>query len=85
MMRKGGKLDEIERERAKRRMIAAHASPGNFPEQDLGQTRDKVAEAIGIGSGGQYEKAKRSRRSGSSGGAFAPGDHLAHKERRAAR
>jgi len=57
MMREAEKLDEIERKPAKRRMVAAHAARETLPEQEQGRVRDKVAEAIGIGSRKQYEKA----------------------------
>jgi len=65
MMREAEKLDEIETEKARRAQLA-HLRQGDkgpvqetFPEREPGQTRDKVAEAIGIGSGKQYEKAKK--------------------------
>ena len=59
------KPEEIEREKAKLRILttqnndAGRAAKENFPELAKGQTRDKVAEKIGIGSGKQYEKAKK--------------------------
>lgn len=57
MVEIGTVLEELERERAKERRGGDHkGNPGNFPE--LGQTRDKVAAALGV-SGRHYEKAKR--------------------------
>jgi N6-adenosine-specific RNA methylase IME4 len=53
----GEEVERIERERAKARMIAAHASPGKLPEQGRGDARDKIAAQLGI-SGRTYEKAK---------------------------
>jgi N6-adenosine-specific RNA methylase IME4/ParB-like chromosome segregation protein Spo0J len=53
----GAEVERIERERAKARMVAAHASPGKLPEQDKGDARDKIAAQLGI-SGRTYEKAK---------------------------
>src|SRR5690606_40598518 len=50
---------DLERERARRRMLAtqnnksgkAIAAVETFPPQELGKTRDKVAAAVGLGSG----------------------------------
>lgn len=54
------KPEEIEREKAKQRQTRKPKSVvENFPQQNEGKTRDKVAEKIGIGSGKQYEKAKK--------------------------
>lgn len=53
----GQAIEELERNAAKLRMVAAHASSGNFPEQNKGQTRDKVAAYAGV-SGKTYEKAR---------------------------
>ena len=44
-----------EQKSAKERMVAAHASPGNFPEQSKGRTRDKVGAYVGV-SGKTLEK-----------------------------
>ena len=57
-------LEAIERERARRRMLAtqnnksgkAIAAVETFPPQELGKTRDKVAAAVGLGSGRTYDK-----------------------------
>lgn len=62
-MKEAEELEIIERERAKERQAHGQTAPGKtvteiFPEASKGETRDKVAEAIGIGSGRQYEKAK---------------------------
>jgi N6-adenosine-specific RNA methylase IME4 len=53
----GREVERIERDRAKTRMIAAHASSGKLPELEKGDTRDKVAARLGI-SGRTYEKAR---------------------------
>jgi N6-adenosine-specific RNA methylase IME4 len=53
----GQEVERIERERAKTRMVAAHASPGKLPELEKGDARDKIAAHLGI-SGRTYEKAK---------------------------
>jgi ParB family chromosome partitioning protein len=50
-------VERIERDRAKTRMITAHASSGKLPELEKGDTRDKVAAQLGI-SGRTYEKAR---------------------------
>lgn len=49
-------LEPIEKEAAKERMVAAHASPGKFPEQARGNARDKVGSYVGV-SGRTIEKA----------------------------
>jgi ParB-like chromosome segregation protein Spo0J len=56
----GCEVERVESERAKERMVAAHASPGNLPEQDKGDARDKIAAQLGI-SGRTFEKARRRR------------------------
>jgi N6-adenosine-specific RNA methylase IME4 len=53
----GEAVEREERERAKARMVAAHASSGKLPEQDKGDARDKTAALLGV-SGRTYEKAK---------------------------
>jgi N6-adenosine-specific RNA methylase IME4/ParB-like chromosome segregation protein Spo0J len=40
-------LEPIEREKAKKRMVAAHASPEKFSEQAKGNALDKVAAVVG--------------------------------------
>ncbi len=53
-------LEAVERERARRRMLAtqnnksgkAIAAVETFPPQELGKTRDKVAAAVGLGRDG---------------------------------
>jgi hypothetical protein len=53
----------IEKERARRRMSEAAKTQWQgkeiFPYPQKGQTRDKVAKAIGIGSGRTYDKAAK--------------------------
>jgi len=56
-------LEAIESERAKQRQATSTggAEPQlkeTFPEADKGQTRDKVADQVGLGSGKTYDKAK---------------------------
>jgi N6-adenosine-specific RNA methylase IME4 len=53
----GREVERVERERAKSRMVAAHASPGKLPDQEKGNARDKIAAQLGI-SGRTYEKAR---------------------------
>lgn len=57
----GGALEQYERERAKERKASGtnqHTKPsGKLPEGSKGDTRDKVAAAVGM-SGKTYEKAK---------------------------
>lgn len=48
---------EEERRLAGARVVAAHASPGKFPEQEQGRARDKAAKGTGK-SGRTLEKAK---------------------------
>lgn len=50
-------LRPVEEEKAKERMIRAHASYGNFPQLIVGAARDKVAKAVGM-SGRTLEKAE---------------------------
>lgn len=57
-------LEAIERERARERQAHGRTAPGKtlvetFPQASEGKTRDKVAEAVGIGSGRTYDKAAR--------------------------
>lgn len=52
----GAELEAIEKPKAKARMVDAHASPGNLPEQKA-SVRDVVAPAVGM-SPRTYEKAK---------------------------
>ena len=56
MVERGRELQEAEREAARERMIAAHSSPAKFAEQDQGNARDKVGEALGV-SGETWRKA----------------------------
>ncbi len=37
-----------EQKAAKERMVAAHASPGNFPEHEKGRARDKAGAYVGV-------------------------------------
>lgn len=57
------RLEQVERLKAKERMVTSTggANPRplqNFAEAEAGETRDKVAEAVGLGSGETYRKAK---------------------------
>lgn len=52
----GRLIEEREREAAKERMVIAHSS-GNLPEQERGETRERVGKALGM-SGRTYEKAR---------------------------
>lgn len=59
-------LEAIERERAeslRREKISHYRQTGEtveiIPPSQSGKTRDKVAEAVGIGSGRTYDKAAR--------------------------
>src|SRR5207249_4059985 len=49
-------LEEREREQAKARTVAAHASPGKFPELEAGRVRDRLGACVGM-SGRTLEKA----------------------------
>ncbi|MEI4618637.1 ParB N-terminal domain-containing protein, partial [Bacillus cereus] len=51
-------LERVESAKAKERMSEGGKGKENFPYLKNEQTRDIVAEKIGIGSGKQYEKAK---------------------------
>ncbi|PEQ52996.1 ParB N-terminal domain-containing protein, partial [Bacillus cereus] len=51
-------LERVESAKAKERMSEGGKGKENFPALKNEQTRDIVAEKIGIGSGKQYEKAK---------------------------
>jgi hypothetical protein len=50
-----------ERERARRRMLSGKSvePSGNISLGSKGQSRDKVAAAVGLGSGRTYDKAKK--------------------------
>ena len=58
-------LEAVERERARRRQLSqlkrGHQEPvkETLPEREKGQTRDKVAAAVGLGSGRTYDKAAK--------------------------
>src|SRR5207249_11125180 len=66
----GAVIEERERELAAARRGGGHkGNPGNFPE--LGQTRDKVAESLGV-SGRTYEKAKAVIEAANDNEKFAP-------------
>jgi ParB/RepB/Spo0J family partition protein len=61
-MAEAEELEAIERERAKERQEVGsnqYRVKETFPEATKGQTRDKVAEKVGLGSGKTYEKAKQ--------------------------
>ena len=49
------RLEQVERLKAEERMKNPRE---NFPGGETGRARDKVAQAVGLGSGRQYEKAK---------------------------
>jgi len=58
-------LEAVERERARRRQAHGRTAPGknasgNISGSDKGETRDKVAAAVGLGSGRTYDKAAES-------------------------
>jgi hypothetical protein len=86
----GAKLEPLEAERAKERQTMAgpadgsgrkESGSGKFPEALKGQTRDRIADSLGM-SGRTYEKAKRVVRAAEEDpGAFADlgdaGPHLA--------
>ena len=57
-MAEGEELKAIEGERAKQRQGTRTDIKETFPECSQGQTRDKVAEQIGLGSGRTYDKAR---------------------------
>ena len=84
-MAEAEQLEAIERERARGRQ--ATSTGGNepqlketFPEAEKGQTRDKVASAVGLGSGRTYEKAAKVWEAAKAGHTFAsvPGIGIAH-------
>lgn len=55
------KIEEIEKEKARKRKKVAltqNTDPENFPEREKGDSRDKVAQKAGFGSGRNYSKAK---------------------------
>lgn len=58
--REAEELEAIEGERARQRMLAGKAMEpsGNISVGYKGETRDKVAERVGLGSGRTYDKAK---------------------------
>ena len=58
-MAEADELEAIERERAKERQGTRTDIKETFPECSVGQTRDKVAEKVGMGSGRTYDKAKK--------------------------
>jgi ParB-like chromosome segregation protein Spo0J len=64
-MAEAEELEAIERERARRRQLSqlkrGHQEPvkETLPEREKGQTRDKVAAAVGLGSGRTYDKAAK--------------------------
>jgi N6-adenosine-specific RNA methylase IME4 len=51
-------VEPLAKAAAAERRVSAHASPGNFPEHEKGQTRDKVGAFAGV-SGRQVEKIAR--------------------------
>lgn len=61
-METGKELEDIEREKAKKRQKELANSHGKDPDRNFpkrGQSRSKVAQKIGIGSGETYRKAKK--------------------------
>ena len=56
----GEAIERELREHADKRMKAGIANPKeNFPEGEIGQTRDIAAKAAGFGNGKTYEQAKK--------------------------
>lgn len=60
-MAEAEELEAIERERARRRMLSGKSvePSGNISLGSKGQSRDKVAAAVGLGSGRTYDKATK--------------------------
>jgi N6-adenosine-specific RNA methylase IME4/ParB-like chromosome segregation protein Spo0J len=64
-MAEAEELEAIERERARKRQVASlkkgeeRPVRETLPEREAGRTRDKVAQAVGIGSGRSYDKAAK--------------------------
>jgi ParB/RepB/Spo0J family partition protein len=66
-VREASAWKNIEKEKAKKRQLAAQnnhagrAVPENFPEllKEKGETRDRLAKLVGLGSGRNYSKAAR--------------------------
>jgi len=60
-MAEAEELEAVERERARRRMLSGKSvePSGNISLGSKGQSRDKVAVAVGLGSGRTYETAKK--------------------------
>lgn len=64
-MAEAEELEAIEGERARKRQVASlkkgeeRPVKDNCPEREGGQTRDKVAQAVGIGSGKTYDRAAK--------------------------
>lgn len=52
-------IREIEERAAKERMSRGGEGKENLPDPDSGQSRDEIADRIGIGSGRNYQKARR--------------------------
>ena len=63
-MAEAEELEAVERERARRRQAHGQTAPGknasgNISPSDKGRARDKVAAAVGLGSGRTYDKAAK--------------------------
>jgi len=64
-MAEAEELEAVERERARRRQLSQlkrgdrEPVKETLPEREKGQTRDKVAAAVGLGSGRTYDKAAK--------------------------
>lgn len=63
-MAEAEEMEAVERERARRRQAHGQTAPGknasgNISVSDKGETRDKVAAAVGLGSGRTYDKAAK--------------------------
>lgn len=63
-MREAEEIEIIERKRAKERQAHGETAPGRtlpdmLPEASKGETRDKVADAVGFGSGRTYDRARK--------------------------
>ena len=52
------RVESIKAEKRRLSTLTSNIDKENFPYQEKGQTRDIVAEKLGIGSGKQYEKEK---------------------------
>lgn len=78
----GETLAQIETERARHRMLAGSAAPsGNISGGSAGETRDKVATAVGLGTGRTYEKAAKVWRAAQQGDAVPVSEIFREREK----